>query len=566
MPRVALLGAVLLAAGCGPRGHHAEPTPRPKASAPAVASAAAPARRVVISVVGTNDVHGRLARLAGFGGQLANLRRARERDGGVVLVDAGDLLQGTLEGNLDEGATLMRAYGALRYDALALGNHELDFGPGRDHFSGDYDPQGALKARLAEAVFPVLCANLVRADGSPLAWRNLQARTRVRVAGVDVGIVGALTEETPAIVMPAFFKGLAVTSLAQALAREAYLARAEGAELVVAVTHAGGRCARFDDPHDASSCVQDGEIFRAAREQASGVIDVYVAGHTHAGAAHWIGDAPVVEAYTRAEAFSRVDVTFDTATRRVLDRRVFPPEPVCAPGARCEYEGAPVTPDAAVAAIARPALERARTKQAESLGVVLDVALAAEHDRETLLGDLIADRLRTGARSDVAILNGGGFRAPLPAGELRYGALYELLPFDNHLALLELRGAELREIVARHLASDRHGLIAVSGLEVRARCERGVLRVLLRGAGGREVRDRDVLRVATSDYLATGGDELIEGPARERATLDPERLVRDVVADDLRAHQGPLRATEPRIFDPARPRIAPAQRPLRCAP
>ena len=130
---------------------------------------------VTISIVGTNDLHGHIEALPRLGGYIANLRRARARDGGgVVLLDAGDMFQGTLESNMNEGAAVVRAYNALKYDAAAIGNHEFDFGPvgpaTAPRAPGD-DPRGALKARAAEAQFPFLAANLVdAATGALPAW------------------------------------------------------------------------------------------------------------------------------------------------------------------------------------------------------------------------------------------------------------------------------------------------------------------------------------------------------------------------------------------------------------
>ena len=94
-----------------------------------------------------------------------------------MLVDAGDMFQGTLESNMTEGAAVVRAYNALGYDAVAVGNHEFDFGPvgpaPSPRAPGD-DPRGALKARAAEAHFPFLAANLVDdATGAPPAWPNV---------------------------------------------------------------------------------------------------------------------------------------------------------------------------------------------------------------------------------------------------------------------------------------------------------------------------------------------------------------------------------------------------------
>jgi len=141
---------------------------------------------VIISVVGTNDLHGRLEALPALGGYLANLRRARGRDGGaVVLVDAGDMFQGTLPSNASEGAAVVRAYNVLGYTAAALGNHEFDFGPVGPAVTAKQpgeDPRGALRARAKEARFPFLDANLVetaRADvAQRFGWPAVMAKYR----------------------------------------------------------------------------------------------------------------------------------------------------------------------------------------------------------------------------------------------------------------------------------------------------------------------------------------------------------------------------------------------------
>src|SRR4051794_10238753 len=73
-----------------------------------------------ITIIGTNDLHGAIDRLPIFGGFVANARQAREADGGaVLLLDAGDMFQGTLESNLAEGADVVRAYNQLGYTAVA---------------------------------------------------------------------------------------------------------------------------------------------------------------------------------------------------------------------------------------------------------------------------------------------------------------------------------------------------------------------------------------------------------------------------------------------------------------
>ena len=165
---------------------------------------------VTLTILGTNDVHGALERLPIFAGFVANVRAARAADGGgVVLVDGGDMFQGTLESNLGEGADVVRAYNQLGYAAAAIGNHEFDFGPAGPAVTAasiEDDARGALKARAAEARFPFVSVNILdRKSGERIQWPNMPASTVVEVAGVKVGIIGASTESTPYTTMPANF-------------------------------------------------------------------------------------------------------------------------------------------------------------------------------------------------------------------------------------------------------------------------------------------------------------------------------------------------------------------------
>jgi 5'-nucleotidase len=115
----ALLGIVCLAA-CS------SPAPKPVDRGPPKAKKSAR----TLTIIATNDLHGAVDRLPLFAGFIANIRDARKADGGgVLLVDGGDMFQGTLESNLAEGTDVVRAYNAIAYDAVAIGNHEFDFGP-----------------------------------------------------------------------------------------------------------------------------------------------------------------------------------------------------------------------------------------------------------------------------------------------------------------------------------------------------------------------------------------------------------------------------------------------------
>ncbi|MEM1417916.1 MAG: bifunctional metallophosphatase/5'-nucleotidase, partial [Myxococcota bacterium] len=237
--RRALALALLAAFACDP------PSP-PAGAAPARDRDDAP---VTISVIGTNDVHGHAERLPWLGGYLANLRAARAEDGGgVVLVSAGDMWQGTLASNESEGAVMVRGFAALGYDAAAIGNHELDYGPVGPRAAagpGD-DPRGALLARAAEAAaagVPFLGGNFL-VEGRPARWPNVAPSVLVERAGRRIGIVGVSTEETPRTTVRANVRDLSMAPLAETIVREARALRERGAPAVSVAARAGGRCER----------------------------------------------------------------------------------------------------------------------------------------------------------------------------------------------------------------------------------------------------------------------------------------------------------------------------------
>ena len=428
------------------------------ASAPSTKTA--PPAQVIISVVGTSDLHGHIAALPWLGGYLENLRKARKETGGaVVLLDAGDMFQGTLESNLAEGAPVVRVYNALGYDAAAIGNHEFDFGPAGPAPSPtkpDDDPRGALKARATEAHFPFLAANIVDPKtGKPVAWPNVKPSTLMDAAGIKVGIVGVVTASTPRSSLPANVAGLEFRPLAETIASEARKLRAQGAKVVIAVAHEGGACTNFASPNQLDSCDAKSEIFAIARALPKGSVDAIVAGHTHQALAQRVAAVPIIQAYANGRAFGRVDLTVERKSGKVIASRLEAPHDLCTTGVgeSChagDYEGRPVRASDEVTQLNAPAFVAAKRKGEELLNV--DVLRTLPHNRkqETALGNLLADLMRAAHPSDVAMINGGGMRASLPAGKLSYGRLYETFPFDNAFASMRLPAGEFRRLLARN--------------------------------------------------------------------------------------------------------------------
>src|SRR5262249_22499815 len=152
--------------------------------------------------------------------------------------------------------------------------------------------------------------------------------------------------------------------------------------------------------------------------------------HTHMGASLEVNGVPVVEAWKYDRGLARVDLYVENG--RVVGHKMFDPTLLCARvvagTARCDkdapkgplvpasYEGRPIVPDSAVAAIVAPYCERAAAHRNEKLGVRVASTIVKSYDEESPFGNLVADLMHDARpETDLALTNGGGLRADLPA-------------------------------------------------------------------------------------------------------------------------------------------------------
>ena len=531
--------------------------------------AATPSSAVPVSVVGTNDLHGQVEQVAALSGHLKVLRAANTKaGGGVVLVDGGDMFQGTLASNLKEGEAVVAAYNAVGYDAVCIGNHEFDFGPtGPDAISknGGDDPRGALKARAAEAKFPFLAANIENASGGLVDWPNVKPSfvKKVGKAGVPVGFIGLSTTMTPRTTILSNVKDLRFTDLAKAVEREAKALRKQGAVLIVVAAHAGGKCTDLVHENNLNSCEADAEIMGVARAIPKGTVDVIVAGHTHQTMAHDVNGIAIVESWANGRGFGRVD--FDVKGGKATRTKIHPPRELCGKGqkgddiSKCKpeaYEGKPVVVDTALLKTLSPWLKGAKDLKAQKLGVTVKKEIRRGYDEESELGNLFADlMLEAHPKADIVLMNGGGIRANLRKGALTYGDVFEMMPFDNRYATAQMRVSEVRRVLEKNMSRyKKGGIYSTAGLTIENVCnEKGHAQVTL-SKGGKVLPDDQTITVLTTDFVALGGDGGL-AIAENRVTVDEGLPVRESLVERFKARQGVLQGGKA-LYDPKAPRLA----------
>ncbi|HME91155.1 MAG TPA: bifunctional UDP-sugar hydrolase/5'-nucleotidase [Myxococcaceae bacterium] len=510
-----------------------------------------------LTIVGTNDFHGHVlpnravlrdgtaVEMGGsaiFAGYLANVRA--ENPGGVILLDGGDLLHGTIASNSTEGALVVDVYNYLGYTAAAIGNHEFDYGPVGPVSVAEpgMDPFGALKARIQQAKFPLLAVNIYdAATGELPAWLGNDGTLLIEVNGVKVGIFGLATPMTPRTTNPVNVASLRFGSLAPEAISAATALRGRGAEVVIAVMHAGGKCPAYDNPRDISSCSQDEELFEMLEEIPPGTLDAIVAGHTHQPVGHFIKAIPVIETPGLGAFLSTIDLWLDPRQHSVLADRtqIRAMIPICdrvdeqgscdprklrdgpsVPLKQATFLNRPVVPDAKVTEMLKPAEAKARAEQERKLGIKVPRELVRNREGESALGEVLVDALREMEGADVALINPGGLRADLPAGELTYGEVYDVLPFENTVANVTVTGEELTRLLQVAYGA-RRGVYQVSGLQLTLlRCSDIVRLKSVKLSDGASIRAEKRYRVAMPDFLASGGD----GMAPAVSSLPPGRI------------------------------------------
>ena len=559
--------------------------PVPQNAPPAAVAVQQPVHLVI---VGTTDVHGWLSThdtrdvkyggLALFGSYVNALRAANP--GRVLLVDSGDLFQGTLESNYFEGEPVVRAYNLLGYTATAVGNHEFDYGPvGPDATArkpGE-DPVGALKKNAEAAKFPFLSANMTeKATGRTPAWAR--PYTMVDVAGVRVGIIGISTPQTPSTTMPANVTALRFSDPVSATIAAASELRAKGADAVIVLAHMGGRCTNVNDVTATSTCEPNQEAMEFLQKLPAGTVDAYFGGHTHAEMRHFINGVPATQALAYSAEFSTIDLYVDPARHHVdaakttirpltmicpsvyagtetCDARLAPKGATLVPRI---FEGQQIVPDPKVAEVLQPYIEKVAARRNEKLGIRVAAPIGRAYSGESALGNLLTDAMRQAFSADVAFMNSGGIRANLRPGETTFGEIYEISPFDNYAAIVMMSGAQLSDML-RVTTGGNGGVLQVSGLHYtvdmaldanKPAGQRNRL-VSVTLPNGDPLDVNKLYKVVLPDFLVNGGEGLsrmMKGVPPERVTIDMERTLHDVFAAELPKFPQPLQAkTEGRI-------------------
>ncbi|MEW6635430.1 MAG: 5'-nucleotidase C-terminal domain-containing protein [Actinomycetota bacterium] len=527
---------------------------RPEKSKPA------PEGRIVeVQILGFNDFHGWLqsprsvdGRSVGGAGYLAAYldREERENPRGTIRIHAGDSVGGSpLISSYFHDEPAVYAMNLKDLDLGTLGNHEFDEGKtemfrlleggqrtdGNQFKTGpDGEPVNTSDSDFPGAQFPYIAANTVWAGtDDPI----LPPYAVIKRKGVKIGFIGVVTPETEQIVIPDAVAPFDFLDISDTVNRYVPELRKKGAEAIVVLAHSGG----FQSGQTAT-----GEVVTETA-QMSDAVDAVIAGHSHSFMDTRVDGKLLVQAYSFGTAIEDVDLRIDRKTKDVV-------------GAEAEvittYRDA-IAPDPEVAALVAEYERKIAPVANRVVGVAAEeITRATTPAGESALGDLIADAQRAYAGADFAFMNPGGIRADIAAGEVTFGELFAVQPFDNQVARMELTGDQIYALLEQQFQTDPSGnprtrILQVSGLKFSYDSTKpaGQRITSVTLPDGAPIDRSATYTVAANSFIATGGDGFTvfkEGTNQQTLGSDLEAL--EAYIDGLpQPFEAPDPFTNPRI-------------------
>jgi 5'-nucleotidase len=474
---------------------------------------------VDVQILGINDFHGNLepttagGRAVGGAAYLDAYLDAREAENPrhTIRAHMGDLVGASpLVSSYFHDEPSVYAANEMGFDIGTIGNHEFDEGgeemlrlieggqrdDGKQFKTGpDGQPVNTSDPNYSGAYFPYVISNVVYADSGK---NVLPPYEIINKGGVKIGFIGVSTLETPSIVVPDAVAPFEFLDMSDSVDKYVKELQKKKVETIVVMAHAGAV---------QSGDTATGEIVPEIEEM-SDAVDVVLAGHTHTPLDLRIDGKLVAQSQAFGAQFEDVDLTISRKTKDVVSSE--------AELVTTFNEG--VTPSADIAQLVAGYKEQVVPVSERVVGNAPETLIRPNRsdptvDGESGLGNLIADAQRQQAGADLAFMNPGGIRADIQAGEVTFGELFTVQPFDNGLSSGELTGAQIYEVLEQQFpptqAAGTRKILQVSGFEEIVYNESlpaGERIVSATLEDGTPLDPSATYTVAANSFLITGGD------------------------------------------------------------
>lgn len=453
-----------------------------------------------LTILHTNDVHARfepISRFDGgcsaednaegkcFGGTarlVTAIAEAKSRSNNFMLLDAGDWFQGSLFYSYYKGAAAAEMMNKIGYEAMAVGNHEFDDGPG-------------VLADFARAVdFPLLMAN-ADISAEPKLKGLIEKSIVIERGGEKIGIIGLTPIDNDELASPG--KNIVFTDPVAATQAEVDKLTAEGINKIIVLSHSG---------HDVDLNLAENTTN----------VDIIIGGHSNTLLSNsaeravgpyptMVGDTAIVQSYAYGKFLGELNVTFDDAgvlkdtsgDSLLIDASVAEDEAT----------------KARVAELAKP-LDEIRNKVVAAASDAIEGDRAVCRVQECPMGNLVADSMLDRVKDQgiqIAIANSGGIRASIDVGEVTMGEVMTVLPFQNTLSTFQTKGQTIIDALENGVSQveevkGRFPQVAGMSFKWDPSVAPGEGRIVEVMVGGAAIDPAATYGVVTNNYVRNGGD------------------------------------------------------------
>ncbi|ABO24001.1 bifunctional UDP-sugar hydrolase/5'-nucleotidase UshA [Shewanella loihica] len=469
------------------------------------------------TVLHTNDNHGRFWEnkdgeygMAARKTLIEKIRAEVAANGGeTLLLSGGDINTGVPESDLQDALPDFLGMNDIGYDAMAVGNHEFD------------NPLAVLDSQRSIANFPMLAANIYKEDGT----RYFEAYKVFDVNGIKIAVIGLTTEDTAKLGNPEFISGLKFTDPKEEIVKVIKeIKDAKAADLIFATTHMG----HYANGEHGSNAPGDVALAKALEQ---GQLQAVIGGHSQNPVCMEGGEyadfAPgdectpdqqngtyIMQAHEWGKYVGRADFEYFNGELHLANYKLVPVNLVKKVKDEQGNEtkvlvGEAIEADAALKEMLSYYQERGQGQLDEviaSTDGLLDGERANVRYMQTNLGRLIADAQRTKVAADVGVMNSGGVRASIEAGDISYRDVLTVQPFGNMVTLSTMTGEELSaylgEVASLQIGAGAYAQI--TGVKMTVDC--AAKTVAISEVNGKEYSATGSYTMTVPSYNAAGGD------------------------------------------------------------
>ncbi|MBN2460300.1 MAG: bifunctional metallophosphatase/5'-nucleotidase [Candidatus Cloacimonetes bacterium] len=497
-----------------------------------------------LDIMFTNDIHGGIDSypatfmnpefppiLGGGGSAATYIKEVRSMTDGIIrdnlLIDVGDFFQGHPIGTVSKGKAVIKYFNMMEYDLSVVGNHEYDLG------------EETLIEAYEDANFPILSCNIISRETGELV-DYVKPFIIMEKLGIKIGIIGLTTTDTELMSFPDNIKNVDFLPAKECLEKYIAIVKDAGADIIMVVGHMGlpyepepAYQARYLGDSDMKERYWGYDAQELAHEVPG--IDIFFGGHMHRGFAEpWedpVTHTLVFQGWAYGSSIGHVTLKIDGESRTLAGYEL----PAIREGALITLFEDQFLPDPVIGDTILAMQMEAEKGMDDIIGKALNYISREGNDAQNLIGNLVCEAMLEATGADFAFMNLGGVRGELNRGPISYRDVFNVMPFDNQIVVMEVDGMFLKNIIETRVSGSRHGL-RVAGVKITYSRDRDNYDRVTRLIIGSEPWKYDrIYKVVTTDFLLQGnaGLALLTKIPDDQITRY-EKSLRDAIADYVR--------------------------------